>query len=416
MMATRRRVVVTGVGVVTPVGTGREAFWAGVTSGRSVIGPITRFCTNGYRSTVAGEIRDFEPARYIEDAKRLKRLDRFSQLALAGARLALEDAALEPRRIPPERVGACVGSALGGVAFGEGEHIAFQERGLRAVNPMLALSMFPGAGSCNIAIEYGFTGPNTANSDSCSSGAIAIGNAAEFIRRGQAEVMLAGGVEAPLAPLTFGAFDNIRAMSTAGDDPSRACRPFDRTREGFVMAEGAGNLVLESAEHAAARGATPLAELLGWGLTNDGFHMTAPRPDGSSAARAMRLALADAGVAPEEIDAVSAHGSGTPLNDRTETAAIKQALGERAWQVPVFSTKSMHGHALGATGAWEAVACCLALREQFVPPTANLREPDPECDLDYVPNTGRDVPLRRILSNSFGFGGINAALVFGLPA
>jgi 3-oxoacyl-[acyl-carrier-protein] synthase II len=306
-----------------------------------------------------------------------------------------------------------IGSALGGVSFAEENYEEYARGGLRAVNPTLALAVFAGAASCNIAIEFDVSGPNTANSDSCASGPIALGNALHALRRGDAEVMLAGGVEAPLSPLCFGAFDLIRAMAKRNDPAERACRPFDRTRDGFVMGEGAAVLVLEEQEHALRRGATAYAELLGYGLTNDAHHMTAPRPDARQAIRAIRLALADAGLAPEEIETINAHASSTPLNDKTETTAIKQVFGERAHRIPISGTKAMHGHSLGASGAIEAAISALTLQHGLIPPTMNLEEPDPECDLDYVPDRPRESRARTLLSNSFGFGGINACLVMG---
>jgi 3-oxoacyl-[acyl-carrier-protein] synthase II len=346
------------------------------------------------------------------EAKRAKRLDRYSQLAVASARMALEDARLDPAAVDRERVGCMIGSALGGVSFAEANYEEFARGGLRAVNPTLALAVFAGAASCNIAIEFDISGPNTANSDSCASGPIALGNAFNALRRGEADAMLAGGVEAPLSPLCFGAFDLIRAMAKQNDPPERACRPFDRTRDGFVMGEGAAVLVLEEREHALRRGAEPLAELLGFGLTNDAHHMTAPRPDARHAVRAMRLALTDARRGPDEIETINAHASSTPLNDKTETLAIKTLFGDRAGRIPISGTKAMHGHSLGASGAIEAAIAALTLHHGVIPPTMNLEEPDPECDLDYVPGTARRQQVRTVLSNSFGFGGINACLVF----
>jgi 3-oxoacyl-[acyl-carrier-protein] synthase II len=407
-----RRVVITGIGALTPIGTGRAALWESVLSGRRGIRRVTRFDASPFRSQVAGEIPDFDPLDFME-AKRAKRLDRYSQLAVASARLAVEDAGLDLSSEDRERVGCMIGSALGGVAFAEENYAAYGRGGLRAVNPTLALAVFAGAGSCNVAMEFDASGPSSANSDSCASGPIALGNALNAIRRDEADVMLAGGVEVPLSPLCFGAFDLIRAMAKQNDPAERACRPFDRTRDGFVMAEGAAFLVLEEREHALRRGATPIAELLGYGLTNDAHHMTAPRPDGRHAVRAMRLALADARLLPEEIETINAHASSTPLNDKTETLAIKTLFGERAKKIPISGTKAMHGHSLGASGAIEAAIAALTLSHGVIPPTMNLEEPDPECDLDYCPGRPRTQRVRTLLSNSFGFGGINACLVFG---
>jgi 3-oxoacyl-[acyl-carrier-protein] synthase II len=408
--APTRRVVVTGLGLITPLGTGLERFWAGLQEVRPGIRPITRFDSSPFRCRVAGEIPDFQPEEFLEK-KQVRRLDRYSQLAISAARLALEDACLDPGSVDPERTGVCIGSALGGVGFGEENYEAFARAGWKAVHPMLALSVFVGAGSCNIAIEFGFTGPATANGDSCSAGAIALSNALRYIQLGQADRMLAGGVEAPLYPMCFGAFDIIQAMSKQLEPPHRACRPFDRTRDGFVMGEGAALLVLEAEEAARARGARVYAEIAGSALTNDAHHMTAPRPDGRSALRCMQLALENAAVLPEEVDTVNAHASGTPLNDRIETMAIKELLGERAYQVPVSGTKSLYGHPLGASGAIEAAISCLSIHHSFIPATANLEEADPDCDLDYVTDGPRRQPVRAVLSNSFGFGGINASLV-----
>jgi len=407
-----REVVVTGIGAVTPIGCGSAGLYAGVRRERSAIGRLTRFDPSGFGSQVAGEVRDFDPAAYIEP-RRLRRLDRYAQFALACSRMAIDDAGLRLEDENRDAIGCFVGSALGGAAFAEEQHVVFLSQGLRRIRPTLALSVFCGAASCNVAIEHDLRGPASANSDSCASGAIAIGQAFRTVRDGYADVMLAGGVEVPLAPLTFGAFDVIRAMSTHNDEPARACRPFDRTRNGFVMAEGGALLVLEEREHARRRGTAAYGRVLGFGASNDAHHMTAPLPSGTQAARAMRLALAEAGLAAEDMDWINAHGSGTPLNDSTETLAIKQVFGDRAHRVPVSATKAMHGHALGATGAMEAAISFLGLRHGYVPPTLNLEAPDDACDLDYVRGSGREMPLRHILSNSFGFGGINAALVFG---
>lgn len=406
-----RKVVVTGMGLITPIGIGRPEFTAGLHARRSGIRPITRFDASGFRSRVAAEIPDFRPEDFL-DRKQVRRFDRYSQLAVCAARLAMGDAALDPAAVDRELFGVCVGSALGGIGFAEENHTRYLEEGWKGVHPLLALSIFVGAGSCNIAIEFGLTGPASANGDSCSAGAIALSNALRYIQLGQADRMLAGGVEAPLYEVCYGAFDLIRAMSSRLDPPEEACRPFDATRDGFVMGEGAAILLLEAEEVARARGAHIYAELAGAAVTNDGFHMTQPRPDGSSALRCMRLALRDARLAPEQVETVSAHGSGTPLNDRTETLALKELFGDRAARIPVSATKSQHGHPLGATGAMEAAAACLSISTGFVPATVNLRHPDPECDLDYVTDGPRFQPVRNVLSNSFGFGGINAALVF----
>jgi len=405
-----RRVVITGLGAVTPIGTGADGLWAGLAARASAVRHITRFDPAPFRSRIAAEIPDFRPQDHL-DAKRAKRLDRFSQLAVTSARFALADAELDPAREDADRAGAMMGSALGGVAFAESQVERFRAEGPRGLDPALALAVFPGAASCNIAIEFGFTGPNSTNAMSCASGTIAVGEALQAIRADRADVMLAGGAEAPLAPMTYAAFSVIRAMSTRNDDPTHASRPFDAARDGFVMGEGAAVLVLEERERALARGAKVYAELVGYAFTNDAYHMTAPRPDGRQAARAMRLALADGGVGPTEVGYINAHGSSTPLNDATETTAIKQVFGEHAYRLTVSGTKGYYGHALGASGAIEAGICALAMQRGWLPPTLNLERPDPACDLDCLPGDGRAAAPEIVLSNSFGFGGINASLV-----
>ena len=406
-----RRVVITGIGAVTPIGIGVEGLWEGLRRRRSAVRCITRFDPTVFKSRIAGEVDDFHPADHIEE-RRARRLDRYSQFTIAASRLALADAGVDPAREDGDRVGAMMGTALGGVAHGERQYHNFLHGGVREVDPALALTVFAGAASCNIAIEFGCTGPNSTNGMSCASGAIAIGEAFRAIARDEADVMIAGGAEAPLAPLCFGAFAIIRAMSTRNDDPAHASRPFDAGRDGFVMAEGSAVLILEERGRALARGAPVYAEICGYGLTNDAFHMTAPRPDGRQAARSMRLALREAGIAPAEVGYINAHGSSTPLNDPTETGSIKQVFGDHAYRVATSGTKGYYGHALGASGAIEAAICALASRRGWLPPTVNLETPDPACDLDLVTGEGRALLPDVILSNSFGFGGINAALVF----
>lgn len=410
-----RRVVITGIGPITPIGVGRDALWAGLRAERSAVGPITRFDPTPFRSSCAAEVPTFVPTDFI-DAKRVKRLDRFGQFAVAATRLAVEDAKLDLAREDRSRVGAMMGTALGGVGYAEEQLGRYLGGGLRDVDATLALAVFGGAASCNIAIEFGVSGPNSTNAMSCASGAMAIGEALRQIREGRADVMLAGGAEAPLAPLCFGSFALIRAMSTRNDDPSRASRPFDTGRDGFVMAEGSCVLVLEEMEHARARGATIYAELAGYGTTNDAHHMTAPHPDGLESGRAMTLALQDARVSPPSVDYVNAHGSATPLNDPSESRAIRRALGARGSTVPVSGTKGYHGHALGASGAWEAAICALAIHHGWLPPTVNLDVPDPECPLTFIGAGGMVARPEVVLSNSFGFGGINACLVFRGPS
>ncbi len=409
-MTDRRRVVITGIGPITPIGIARDGLWAGLRRERSAVRTITRFDPEMFRSRNAAEIDDFEAGDFI-DRKRIRRLDRFGQFSVAAARLAMEDAHLDLAVEDRERVGAMMGSALGGVAFAEEQVRVAMREGIKGVDPSLALTVFGGAASCNIAIEFGVQGPNSTNAMSCASGTIAVGQAFRAIRDGDADVMFAGAAEAPLAPLCFGAFAIIRAMSTRNDEPARASRPFDRDRDGFVMGEGACVLVLEERGRALARGAPVYAELMGFGFSNDAHHMTAPRPDGSQAARSMRLALDDGHVSAGEVAYVNAHGSSTPLNDPTETTAIKRVFGDQASRLQVSSTKAYYGHALGASGAIETAICALALQRGWLPPTLNLDAPDAACDLDYIPNTGRPGRPEHVLTNSFGFGGINAALV-----
>jgi 3-oxoacyl-[acyl-carrier-protein] synthase II len=408
----RRRVVVTGIGVVSPIGIGVEGLWGGLRRRESAVRRIDRFDASPFRSRIAAQVDDFEPALFM-DRGQVKRLDRYAQFSVASARMALQDAALDPASVDPDRAAVQMGSALGGLSYGEQQLGSYFQHGLRGVDALLALAVFGGSASCNIAIDAGFTGPNSTNSMSCASGAIAVGDAWRTIRDGAADVALAGGVETPLAPLCYGAFAIIRAMSTRNDDPARASRPFDAARDGFVMGEGSAVLVLEEMGHARARGARIYAEVMGYGNTSDAYHMTAPRPDGAQAARAMRIALDAAGVATDGVDYVNAHGSSTPLNDSTESRVIRDVLGARADHVAVNGTKGYHAHALGATGALEAAITCLVIHRGWIPPTLNLEDPGPECDLPYVVGPGTEAIVRYAISNSFGFGGINASLVFG---
>lgn len=406
----RRRVAITGIGAITPIGISRAGLLGGLRAGQSAVRNVTRFDPTPFRSHNAAEVSDYVPTDHL-DAKRARRLDRFAQFAVVTARMALDDAGIRMESEDRERVGTMMGTALGGVAYGEQQMGVFMREGLRGVDATLALAVFGGSASCNVAIEFGVQGPNSTNSMSCASGAIAVGDAFRQIRDGYADVMIAGGAEAPLSPLCFGAFSLIRAMSTNNDDPEHASRPFDRHRDGFVMGEGAATLVLEEYERAVARGARIYGEVAGFGVTNDAHHMTAPLPDGSQAARAMRLALADADVAAGDIEYINAHGSSTPLNDTTETVAIKSVFGEHARRVRISGTKGYYGHALGASGAIETGICALALDENWLPPTINLSVADDACDLDYLPGAGCERKVEHILTNSFGFGGINAALV-----
>ena len=406
--------MVTGIGAVTPIGTAVDGLWAGLRAQRSGVRTVTQFDPTPFRSHNAAEVRDFAAADFME-TKKAKRMDRFSQFAIASARLALEDSGIDLSRENRDRVGTMMGSALGGMRYAENQVYVYLREGLRGVDPALALSVFAGAASCNIALEFGVEGPNSTNAMSCASGTIAIGDGFRQIRDGYADVMLSGGSEAPLAPLCYGAFTNIRAMSTRNDDPEHACRPFDKDRDGFVMGEGAAVLLLEEYERARARGAKIYAEVLGYGCSNDAHHMTAPRPDGTQAARAVQRALADARVQPHEIDYVNAHGSSTPLNDPTETRVLKRVFADHAPRLAVSSTKGYYGHPLGASGAIEAAVTSLAIHHEWLPPTLNLDQPDAECDLDYVPRTGRAAGVEHAVSTSFGFGGINAAVVLRRP-
>lgn len=409
-MQNRRRVAITGIGAVTPIGITVGGMWDGLRQQRSAIRSITRFDPTPFRSHNAAEVRDFAADDFLE-RKRVKRLDRFGQFSVACAKLAIVDAGLDLAREDRERIGATMGSALGGIGYAEEQFGIFLTQGIGQVEPQLALNVFVGAASCNVAIEFGLQGPNSTNGMSCASGTIGVGDAFRLIRDDYADAMLCGGVEAPLMPLCFGAFTIIRAMSTRNNDPEHASRPFDRSRDGFVMGEGGTVLVLEEYGRAKARGAHIYAEVVGFGNSNDAHHMTAPRPDGSQAARAMRLALADGHVGPADVSYVNAHGSSTPLNDPTETAAIRQVFGEHAEKLQVSSTKAYYGHALGASGAFELAISALALDRKWLPPTLNLDEPGEGCDLDYIPNVGRATDTEYALSNSFGFGGINAAVV-----
>jgi 3-oxoacyl-[acyl-carrier-protein] synthase II len=417
----RRRVWITGLGLVTPVGIGREGFWSGLQAGRSPVRRIDRFDPGAFRSRVAAQVDDFDPSAYM-DAKSTQRTDRFSQFGLAAGRLAIEDAALTPgsgNGPRSDRIAVYTGSAIGGAAFAETQHARYLERGIRSVSPTLALAVFVGAAPANIGIALGLHGPILANGNSCAAGTVALGEAFHLIRDGMADAALAGGIEVPLSPLAFGAFDLIRALGAGhNEEPERASRPFDRGRDGFVMGEAAALLVLEEAGMAERRGARPYAEIAGFAATSDAYHMVQPRPDGRQAARAARLALADAGTKATELDYVNAHASSTPLGDVTEARALAVALGETAKHVPVSGTKAYYGHPLGASGAIEAAICALAIARGWVPGTVNLAEPDPEIQ-EALPCLLRE-PLegtyRTVLSTSFGFGGLNAALVLRAPA
>jgi 3-oxoacyl-[acyl-carrier-protein] synthase II len=408
----KRRVVITGLGPITCIGKGVEGFWNGILAEKTGISPISGFDVSGFGVRVAGQINDWDPEEFFPP-HRLKRLDRYAQFSVASAKLALDDAGIECSHDKPnDRIGVSFGTALGGVCKAEEQYIRFLKKGARGVQPTLAVQVFGGSAHSNIAIDFGLRGVGTTNSNSCASGTVSIGEGLRYIRDNFADVVVAGGAEAPLTTITIGAFDIIKTMSR-NPDSQVASRPFDKMRDGFVMGEGAASLVLEELEHARARGAKIYAEVLGYSLNNDAFHMTTPLPSGASCIRAMRDALADAQVSPDQIDYVNAHASSTQLNDSAETMSIKEVLGERAHKIPVSGTKGYTAHPLGATGAIEAALCALALDRQWVPPTINYQNPDPSCDLDVVPNHGRAAELNYIMSNSFGFGGINASVILG---
>jgi 3-oxoacyl-[acyl-carrier-protein] synthase II len=403
--------VISGLGALSCVGHGKEGIWQGALGKNgSGVKALSRFDPSPFSCKIAGEITDFDPLQHMDD-KKAKRLDRFAQFSLATANMAMADSGLDLNKVNREAVGIYIGSALGGIAFAEEQHGEFMTRGVKGVRPTLAISVFGGASSCNIAMELGTFGPNVANANSCASGAIAVGEAARLIALGEADIMLAGGVECPLSQLAFGSFSIIRAMSTRNADPGTASRPFDKARDGFVMAEGAGILVLEEYEQAKARGAHIYAEILGYATTNDAFSMTSPRTDSLQSSRCMRLALEDSKSSIGDIGYLSAHGSSTPLNDTYESQAIRMVSGKA--QIPVSSTKSSHAHALGASGAMELVLSALVFEKNLLPPNLNLFEKDPACDLDIIANEAREARINRILSNSFGFGGINACVVLG---
>jgi 3-oxoacyl-[acyl-carrier-protein] synthase II len=410
-MITPRRVVVTGLGAITPIGIGLDAVRAALRAEKSAVTELTRFDPAPFRTHIAAQVNDFAAEDHL-DARRVKRLDRFGQLSVIAANMALADAGIDMAKESRENIGVMMGTALAGVGYAEEQLGRYIVGGLRAVDATLALAVFGGASSCNIAIETGVQGPNSTNAMSCASGAIAIGEAFRQVRDGYADVMIGGGAEAPLAPLCFGAFALIRAMSTRNDDPAHASRPFDAGRDGFVMGEGGAALILEERERAVARGANIYAEIVGFGTTNDAHHMTAPLPGGAQAARAMQQALTRADMQAGEVQYVNAHASATPLNDPTEVDAMRTVFGDALSGVWVSGTKGYHGHALGASGAIEAVICMLAMRDGWLPPTVNLDQPDAACDLRHVPRGGMAIAPAVVMSNSFGFGGINASLVF----
>lgn len=410
-MSASGRVVVTGMGVVSPLGNSVAAFWSNLLAGRSGIGPLTRFDGSALRCRIAGEVKDFDITAYLPE-KEARRFDRFCHYALAASLQAVQQSGLSATRVDPERIGVVVSSGVGGLESMQENTRVLLERGVGRLSPLTVPIMIPDMASGMLSIQFGFQGPNMAVVTACASATHSIGEAYWMIRRGDADAMLTGGTEAGLVALGLGGFASMRALSTRNDDPEHASRPFDRDRDGFVPAEGAGVLVLESLELAQTRGAEILAELVGYGLTGDAYHITAPDPEGRGAARSVRMALARAGVAPEAVSYINAHGTSTPLNDQMETQALKAALGAAAYRIPISSTKSMTGHALGAAGGLESVACIQALRHGVIPGTMNYQTPDPDCDLDYVPNACRELPVQLALNVSFGFGGHNAALLF----
>ncbi len=409
----KRRVVITGLGCLTSAGHGADGLWRAILAERSGVGFLTRFDRAGFACQCVSEINDFDPAAHFPP-HRLKRIDRYSQFSLVATAQALADAGLQPTEADPTyETGISFGTALGGIANAESQHARFLAHGVDAIPAALALQVFGGSAHANIAIAYGLRGYATTNSNSCASGTVAVGEAFRAIRDGIAERMVAGAAEAPLAPLTFGAFDTIKAMNKETVDPTQACRPFDRARNGFVMGEGAAALILEEREAALQRGARLYAEVLGYSLNNDAYHMTSSLPDGAAAIRAMEIALAEAGLAPREIDYVNAHASSTAMNDAHEATALRQVFKGQGHSPAVSGTKSFYGHPLGATGAIEAVLTALALHHQYAPPTLNCTDPDVGEGLDLVRLHGRSQPLRFALSNSFGFGGINSCIVLG---
>ncbi|MDR5709505.1 MAG: beta-ketoacyl-ACP synthase II [Armatimonadota bacterium] len=406
---TRRRVVVTGVGVITPIGIGKESFWNALMEGRSGVRPIRSFDASRYPTRIAAEVLDFDPLDWM-DRKEAKRNDRFVQFAIAAARMALLDAGFRVTRENADRVGVVIGSGIGGAITWEEQHKVLLTRGPDRVSPffipMLIINMAAGA----VSILTGARGPNTAPVTACATGGHAIGDAFRIIQRGEADVVIAGGTEAAITELSIAGFCAMRAMSTRNEEPQKAVRPFDAHRDGFVMGEGAGIVILEELEHALRRDARIYCEVVGYGMSADAYHITQPDPEGEGAALAMTRCLRDAGLRPEEVDYINAHGTSTPYNDKYETLAIKRVFGEHAYRLAVSSTKSMTAHLLGAAGGVELIACVLAIQHRMLPPTINYEVPDPDCDLDYVPNRPRFAEVRVALSNAFGFGGHNATL------
>ena len=405
----RKKVVVTGMGTLAPNGNSTDSFWDALKSGTSGIGPITYFDTEGHRVTIAGQLSDFQPEQYL-DAKELRKLDPFSIFALVAAQEAITSAKLDFDAINLDRVGVIIGTGVGGIQTLEHEHNIIEDRGPRRVSPQFVAKMIANIAGGHLSMRWGLRGPSQTVTSACASGTDAIGIALRLVRYGDADIMLTGGTEASITPLTIAGFANMRALSQNCDDPTKASRPFDAERDGFVLSEGAGILVIESEEHAINRGAKILAELAGYGATNDAFHITQPAPQGVGAKQAMARAIDDADLQPDDINYINAHGTSTPFNDRNESVAIRNLFGAHADDLKISSTKSMTGHLLGAAGGIEAIATVKAVQEQFAPPTINYKTPDPDCDLNYIPNVAQECAINAALSNTFGFGGHNAVI------
>jgi 3-oxoacyl-[acyl-carrier-protein] synthase II len=405
-----RRAVITGIGIIAPNGIGKNEFWNSNIEGISGIGIIKRIDTSQLETKIAGEVKSFNPSLYIEKSKS-RVLDRFAQLGVSAAKMALDDSGLNLNKINPEKAGVCVGSGLGGVLFHEEQIMEMKENGLRKANPLGVVKVMPNAVNSHISVELGLKGPNLTVSTACSSGTHSIGEAFNIIRYGKADIMIAGGAEAPLTPFTFSAYNSLRVMSRKNDNPEKASRPFDKERDGFVLAEGAAFLILEEMSHALDRNADIYSEIIGYGLNCSGFHIVKPDPEGKDMSAVIKLAADDARIDIKDIDYINAHGTATRANDPAETNAIKDALGEYAYRIPVSATKSMTGHTIGAAGTIGTVVSALVIKNGVIPPTINYENPDPECDLDYVPNTARDKSVNTALINSFGFGGSNASII-----
>ncbi|MEM1060226.1 MAG: beta-ketoacyl-ACP synthase II [Verrucomicrobiota bacterium] len=406
-----RRVVITGMGAVTPLGADVASFWTSCTEGKSGIRRLEAFDVSAYDCQIGGEVKEFDPPAHFNTPKDARRADRYTQLAMAAAKEAYRHAGLEAEKLDLKRSGVIIGSGIGGLTSLEAQHTILMEKGPNRVSPFMIPMMITNMASGLVSIEFGFRGPNFAVVTACATANQSIGEAWRLIRNHEAEVMIAGGSEAACSPLGMSGFAAMKALSTRNDEPEKASRPFDQDRDGFVMGEGAGIVVIEELEHAQARGADILAEITGYGINADAYHMTSPIPDGEGASDAMNIALGHAGLAPEQIDYINAHGTSTPMGDICETKAIKRSFGDHAKKLLVSSTKSMTGHLLGAAGSVELIACVQAIRNGVVPPTINLEQPDAECDLDYVPNTAREATVRRAINNSFGFGGHNASIL-----